>query len=690
MAREFSSSENIMENLLQEENDKPVRPTIKYALIISGAVPLVIGLAGILGLYFGITGLTSIWPGDKPIALSAALTWGFFGLVLLIRARRPLSGIWQMLVGALLAFIAVSSALEFPLNLMGRHFLIENLINSGAAPYMAGSLTPVSPVASFLFILLAVDLFQLNFTPENIPRHQRDLSVISLIGLFCSTIGFIFVMSYLYGLPFLYGSAIIPIAFMSALGALFAGTGLMAAAGPGAFPLVYFFGSSTRARLLRIFFPLVIALVLLQSVLSFVLVSIFQVHQAVELAISLVLFCLLTSWGVKIAAESIGQVIDREKEMKNQAEENLRKTTEYLQNLLNYANAPIIVWDPEFRITRFNHAFERLTGRTEQEVIGQNLSILFPEASRESSLDLIKKTLAGERWETVEIPILNVSGEIRIALWNSANLVNPDGTIISTIAQGQDITERKLVESEREKLIKDLEQKNAELERFTYTVSHDLKSPLITIHGFTDLLGEDIQKNDSAMVARDIERINAATQKMETLLKDLLNLSRIGRIVNPPEKVPFSEIAREAMGLLEIPLRKGGVNVSIDPDMPTVNVDQVRVREVLTNLVENAIKFMGDQTHPEIHIGFEYDGGSPVFFVRDNGIGIDPKYHERIFKLFEKLDPKKEGSGAGLAIVKRIIEVHGGKIWVESKGNGSGSTFLFTLPGATDISGDTR
>ena len=258
----------------------------------------------------------------------------------------------------------------------------------------------------------------------------------------------------------------------------------------------------------------------------------------------------------------------------------------------------------------------------------------------------------------------------------------------------EDITLRKQLEEQRERLIRELAQKNTELDQFTYTVSHDLKSPLTTIRGFASLMEKDIRKNDRENVVRDLERIDEATQKMEALLQHLLNLSRIGRIVNPPQDMPFAGIAKEAVELLDAPLRGRHVKVTIDPDMPTVCVDHVRVREVLTNLVENAIKFMGDQAHPEIHIGFEYDGGSPVFFVKDNGIGIDPGCHERIFRLFEKLDPGKEGSGAGLAIVKRIIEVHGGKIRVESEGNGSGSTFRFTLsprvPEVTDMHNKTK
>jgi PAS domain S-box-containing protein len=132
---------------------------------------------------------------------------------------------------------------------------------------------------------------------------------------------------------------------------------------------------------------------------------------------------------------------------RKQAEEALRETSNYLENLINYANAPIIVWGPDFRITRFNHAFERLTGYNSGDVVGQALDILFPEESKDESLVKIKRTLAGEYWESVEIPILRKDGSTRIALWNSANIHSKDGkTLLATIAQGQDITERKMIE----------------------------------------------------------------------------------------------------------------------------------------------------------------------------------------------------------------------------------------------------
>ena len=540
----MSSKDNVGD-LSAGDDEKQVRPPLQYLIIISGAGSLAIGVLGIIGLHLGVTALTSVWLGDKPIALSAALAWIFFGLILIVYARHRLSFVVKALVGVMLAIIAIAAALELPLNLQGRHFLVENLINSVATPFIAGTLTHISPVATLLIIPEAIGLFLLIFIPEKRPGNRREQSVIGIIGLFCAASGFLFMMSYIYGSPFLYGTNIIPIAFYSTLASLFVGAGLIATAGPDAFPLVYFSGPTTRARLLRVFVPFTIAIILIQNLLFIVLTSILQFHQAIGLAINIVLFCIFTGTIVIIVAGNIGKVIDRESEMRKKAELELLEANEYLQNLINYANAPIIVWDPKFRITRFNHAFEHLTGRNEQEVIGKDLSILFPESSKDASFELIEKTLTGERWEVVEIPILNMSGGTRIVLWNSANIIDPSGKVISTIAQGHDITERKKTEEQREILIKDLEQKNAELERFTYTVSHDLKSPLITIRGFSDILGEDIKKNDISMVFRDLERINTAAQKMEILLKDLLNLSRIGRIVNPPENVPFGEIANE-------------------------------------------------------------------------------------------------------------------------------------------------
>ncbi|HOT04515.1 MAG TPA: response regulator [Methanolinea sp.] len=244
-----------------------------------------------------------------------------------------------------------------------------------------------------------------------------------------------------------------------------------------------------------------------------------------------------------------------------------------------------------------------------------------------------------------------------------------------------EIAERKALEEQREAAIKVLEQKNAELERFTYTISHDLKSPLITIQGFAGLLKEDAEKGDLVRIQEDIGRITEAAGKMQDLLTDLFNLSRIGRIGSPYEDVPLGTVAKEAVHFLSGPISQKRIAVEVEPDLPVVHIDHARIREVYTNLIENSMKFMHDQEFPKIWIGMRREGDEPVFFVRDTGMGVEPRYLSKIFGLFEKMDGRSEGTGIGLAIVKKIIEAHGGRVWAESEGPGKGTTICFTLPG---------
>ncbi|MCI0609660.1 MAG: ATP-binding protein [Anaerolineae bacterium] len=233
---------------------------------------------------------------------------------------------------------------------------------------------------------------------------------------------------------------------------------------------------------------------------------------------------------------------------------------------------------------------------------------------------------------------------------------------------------------ERESLITELTAKNAELERFTYTVSHDLKSPLVTMKGFLGYLEQDAVTGNVERLKSDTKRIANAVDKMSQLLDDLLELSRIGRFVNPPEIISLEELAYQALELTQGRIQERGVAVELQPNLPAVYGDRQRLTEVLQNLLDNAAKYMGDQPEPRIEIGHSgEENGNLLFYIKDNGIGIALEYHERVFGLFNKLDARSEGTGIGLALVRRIIEFHGGRIWVESE-PGKGSTFFFTLP----------
>jgi signal transduction histidine kinase len=307
------------------------------------------------------------------------------------------------------------------------------------------------------------------------------------------------------------------------------------------------------------------------------------------------------------------------------------------------------------------------------EFVGKNIKEIFPPVIAEQTLFALERTLATDQINAFEygLPLAEETQffEARISAISSE----------SAIMMVRDISQRKWVETEREKLINELEEKNGELERFTYTVSHDLKSPLITIKGFLGFLEQDAANGNVVRLKADIQRIASATDKMQLLLNELLELTRIGRLTHPYQNISFEELAHEAVELVHGQIQSRGIYISIQENLPTVYGDRRRLIEVVQNLTDNAAKFMGSQPHPRIDIGLHgYEDKNPIFFVRDNGIGIDLIYHDRIFGLFNKLDANSEGTGIGLALVKRIIEVHGGRIWIQSE-VGNGTTFFFTL-----------
>ena len=252
--------------------------------------------------------------------------------------------------------------------------------------------------------------------------------------------------------------------------------------------------------------------------------------------------------------------------------------------------------------------------------------------------------------------------------------------VYDTLAQAEkEIEMREKAEQEREAVIQKLKLKNQELDRFAVRVSHDLKTPLITVAGFLGFLEKDIKDGNHERVERNVAQISDAAKKMGKFVDELLDLSRVGRIVNPPSNVAFDEIVQEALTAAEGVLKAKQVRVKIEAIFPFVHVDRARVVQVMQNLITNAVKFMGDQPQPVIRIGFEEINGEHIFSVRDNGIGIAKDHQERMFELFSKLDPNTDGIGIGLGMVKRIIDTHGGRIWVESEGAGKGTTFKFTL-----------
>jgi len=226
-------------------------------------------------------------------------------------------------------------------------------------------------------------------------------------------------------------------------------------------------------------------------------------------------------------------------------ENALRESTEYLENLINYANAPIIVWNPKYRIARFNPAFQNLTGYAESEVLGKKLDLLFPENSKLESLQEIDKTIRGKHWDSVEIPILCKNKETRIVLWNSATVFAPDNnTIISTIAQGVDITERKKAENELKSINEELKKTNFELDKFVYSTSHDLRSPLTSILGILNFIEKETKEPSTLTHA---QLIRSGINRLDDFIKNLLNYSRNSRMEITPVPIDFNGIVNQSI-----------------------------------------------------------------------------------------------------------------------------------------------
>ena len=238
----------------------------------------------------------------------------------------------------------------------------------------------------------------------------------------------------------------------------------------------------------------------------------------------------------------------------------------------------------------------------------------------------------------------------------------------------QEVTQRKRVEEE-------LRKKNEELENFVSVVSHELKTPIIGLQGFSSrLLAHCPEQMDKK--GRDyLQQIQTCATRMESFVAELLALARIGQVVSTFEEVSSFDIAKDVGSRLRHRLKKEGIKLIIADHLPTICCDGKRISQVLENLIVNAIKFMGDSKNPRIEIGYEDRGRFHQFFVKDNGIGVDPKHHKEIFDMFRQLKEidDEQGTGIGLAIVSRILNSHGGKVWVESE-KGKGATFYCTLP----------
>jgi len=339
------------------------------------------------------------------------------------------------------------------------------------------------------------------------------------------------------------------------------------------------------------------------------------------------------------------------------AEEALRETNAYLNNLFDYANAPIMTWDPGFHITRFNHAFEQLTGRSQEEVLGKTLDLLFPDETCKASMALIQMAFKGERWETVEIPILTKEGNIRTIIWNSANILHLDGTIVSTIAQGVDITERKRVEEA-------LQKANKQLNLLSSITRHDILNQLMALKAYLYLSTADI--NNSTTLAGYIEKMEQAANAIERQITFTRDYQELGDTA--PEWQNVNEKIQKAVAVL--PMRD--IHFEVDPKNPEVFADRL-FEKVFYNLIDNALHY-GGMEMKTIRVSSLESDRELTIVCEDDGMGISEEDKKKLFtRGFGK------NNGLGLFLSREILAITGIMI-IENGTPGKGARFEITVP----------
>ncbi|MHB8684518.1 MAG: ATP-binding protein [Dehalococcoidia bacterium] len=359
------------------------------------------------------------------------------------------------------------------------------------------------------------------------------------------------------------------------------------------------------------------------------------------------------------------------------AEREVRRSDEQMRLLVENAPAAVALLDREMRHLLASRPCNSDDALGRASLVGRGYYDIFPEIDRRWR-DIHRRCGRGAAEECSDGPCPRLGGTVACVRWEIHPWRTAGGGIIFL---SEAINARKRAELELRETADDLIRINSELEAFTYSVSHDLKEPLRTLEAFSQFLLEDYGDKLDAEGKDYLTRLAQASARMKHLIEDLLTISRMGGQAEPAAPVAVDRVIADIVEGMRVTVHERNATVDVASGLPKVLGDPRRIGQIFGNLIANGIKF-NRSAAPRIEIGaFVNDAGETVFFVRDNGIGIEERYHEKIFGVFQRLHRREEfeGTGAGLAIVKRAVEALGGSIRVES-GPGEGSAFLFTLP----------
>jgi PAS domain S-box-containing protein len=370
-------------------------------------------------------------------------------------------------------------------------------------------------------------------------------------------------------------------------------------------------------------------------------------------------------------------------------EQALRESERRFRTLLKSLHEGIWVLDKDDRTTFVNPRMTEMLGYTEEEMLGKPVYDFNDEEWKKFTVAKMERRRQGVT-EQLEGELLRKDGGRVYALFETSPILDEDGNYAGSIAGVQDITDRKRNEERMKRTLAELDRSNKELEHFAYVTSHDLREPLRMMTSFSQALEKHYKGRLDGSADEYIHFIVDGASRMQRLIDDILVYSRVGTRGLPFEPVDMGKALQEALLNLKASVDETRARITSDP-LPVIRGDLVQMQQLLQNLLGNAVKFHKDGEPPVVRISADRKGEDWLFSVQDNGIGMDPELFGRLFVLFQRLHPpdKYPGTGVGLAVAKKIVERHGGRIWVESQPE-KGSTFHFTIPAAPKAGQDER
>ncbi len=656
--------------MIPQPNIRVLARLESFSRAASAAVILAGGLV-LAGWRFDVAALKSILPGLATMKANTALAFVLSGVSLLLLGTEqtgPARRVARRFALACAVVVALLGLFTLSQDLFGWELGIDQLLFEDSAGSV-GTSRPgrMSEVTAFNLLMIGCALLLLN------GNKQRGARSAQLFAIAPGLIALLALVGYAYSVQTLYDiGPFSSIALHTALTFFVLSLAILCLQ-PDRGLTALIANDTAGGVMLRRLLPAAIAAPFLLGWLRLL----GEQAGLYDARFGVALFALANIIVFTILIWSNARALERADLERRQAKEALRETHELLQTVIQASPLATIVVDANGAITVWNPAAERLLGWSAPEVLGRPIPTL-PADEQEDYRALRGRAFRGETVIGVETRHRTKDGLLIDVSLSLAPLSDSPGKIAGMVAIIADITRRKQVEETLRQQAEQLARSNKELEQFAYVASHDLQEPLRIVSSYVQLLARRYRgKLDSEadeFIAFTVEGAN----RMKALINDLLAYSRVGTRGKELAPVAMDEIFDRAVSNLQLTIQESGASVTHDP-LPQVVADDQQMVQLLQNLIGNAVKFRSKEPS-RVHIGARQQDEHWLFFVRDNGIGLDPKYAERIFIIFQRLHSRDEypGTGIGLAICHKIVERHGGRIWAESK-PGKGATFYFTL-----------